>query len=69
MRLNQDTFTIVRDCENAVHETFKDHSDNPQALSKNLGALYTEFGQDAVMASMTNCMRIAYLRLRFSSTS
>ncbi len=67
MRLNQDTFTIVRDCENVVHEVFKNHSDNPQALSNSLGALYTEFGQDAVMAAMTNCMRIAYLRNQFQS--
>ena len=65
--MKQDTLNLIRDCENAVHEAFKDHSGDPRALSNRMGALYTEYGQDAVMAAMTSCMQIAYLRNHFQS--
>lgn len=65
--MKKGTSIIIHDCENAVHDAFKEHSDNPQALSDKIGTLYGAFGQEAVVSEMTTCMRIAYLGNRFRS--
>jgi len=67
MKMKHDPFATIINCENAVRDAFKEHSDDPQALSNKIGAFYSEFGQEAVMAAMTNCLRIAYLRNQFQS--
>ncbi len=67
MHVKHDTFATLRNCENAVHDAFKTHSKDPLALSNQIGALYSDFGQEAVHAAMINCMRIAYLKDQFRS--
>lgn len=63
MQKMRDTYVTIHDCENAVHEAFKNHSSDVRTLTNVLGALQIEFGSHAVMAAMTNCAKIAYLRL------
>ena len=62
-----DTSEIIRNCENAVHEAFKNHGNDLPTLSNNIGGLCSEFGDDVVRTAMVNCMRVAYLRNSFSS--
>lgn len=63
MQIKHNALTMIHGCENAIHNAFQNHSGNEPKLRNELGSIKTEFGSDAMMVAMTNCLRVAYLRL------